>query len=232
MRHLYGVALAVLLAAAMFFVAAGGYVLVANVSDAGIAASSGLPPAYGGGLPATGGSLFPDIHLMVGGGALLAVGLAAGLLMVLPRVSPLAAGLPGVVLVAWTALYVSDVRDAVRLIPLKSLDFGLGFELLLFSGLLGAAGLAMTTPLFIPSRWRRAPRVPGYAALGESTPASRATASPGTGGPGLDGAIAGLTAPGGDSSVMITGWEQTRPQQRPVTPPGGSQAPGSLPDEG
>ena len=98
--------------------------------------------------------------------------------------------------------------------------------------LLGAAGLAMTTPLFIPSRWRRAPRVPGYAALGESTPASRATASPGTGGPGLDGAIAGLTAPGGDSSVMITGWEQTRPQQRPVTPPGGSQAPGSLPDEG
>ena len=44
---------------------------------------------------------------MLGSGALLAVGLAAGLLMVIPWVSPLAAGLPGLVLVAWTALYVS-----------------------------------------------------------------------------------------------------------------------------
>jgi hypothetical protein len=58
-------------------------------------------------LPAAGGSLYQDVHLMLGGGALLAVGLAAGLLMVIPWVSPLAAGLPGLVLVAWTALYVS-----------------------------------------------------------------------------------------------------------------------------
>jgi hypothetical protein len=235
MRHLYGVALAVLLAAAVFFVAAWGYTLVADGVDASAAANSGMPSADGGGLPAAGGSLFQNGHVMAGGSLMLAVGLAAGLLMVLPRVSPLAAGLPGLVLVAWTALFVSDVRDAVRLIPLRSQGFGTGFELLLFSGLLGMAGLAMTVPLFIPSRWRRTPRVPGYAALGASTPANRVTASPesqGKGGQGLDGAIAGFTTPAGGDSNVITGWEQTRPQQGPVIPPGGSQAPEGLPDEG
>jgi hypothetical protein len=231
MRHLYGVALAVLLAAAVFFGAAWGYVLLNNGVDASAAANSGTPPADGGGLPGDGGSLFQNSHVMVGGGLMLAVGLAAGLLMVLPRVSPLAAGLPGLVLVAWTALYVSDVRDAVRLIPLKSQDAGTGFDLLLTSGLLGMAGLAMTVPLFIPSRWRRAPRVAGYPAPGESTLAGRAAASPGppwTGGPGLDG----YAAPSGGDSNVITGWEQTRPQQSPFTPPGGSQAPGGQSDEG
>jgi hypothetical protein len=232
MRHLYGIALGVLLAAAVFFGAAWGYVLLNNGIDASASANSGRPPADGGGLPASGGSLFQNGHVMAGGSLMLAVGLAAGLLMVLPRVSPLAAGLPGLVLVAWTALYVSDVRDAVRLIPLKSQDSGTGFELLLFSGLLGMAGLAMVVPLFIPSRWRRAPRVPGYAAPGASTPANRAAVSPGTGGPDLDGMIAGFTTPQGGDSNVITGWEQTRPQQRPVIPPGGSQAPGGLPDEG
>lgn len=128
---------------------------------------------------------------MVGGAALLAVGLAAGLLMVIPWVSPLAAGLPGLVLVAWTALYVSDVREAVRLIPLRSRDFGAGFEALLFTGLLGVAGLAMIVPLFIPSRWRRPSRVPGTGV------------SPGTGGSDLDVTIGGFTTPsGGDSNVI------------------------------
>jgi hypothetical protein len=232
MRHVYGVALAVLLAAAVFFGAAWGYVWFNNVVDASAAASSGLPPADGGGLPAAGGSLFPDVHLMVGGGALLAVGLAAGLLMVVPRVSPLAAGLPGLVLVAWTALFVSDVREAVRLIPLKSLDFGTGFELLLFSGLLGVAGLAMIVPLFIPSRWRGPSRVPGYAALGDSTPAQPATVSPGLGGSDPDPTIAGFTTPAAGDAVMLPDWVQTRPQQGPVIPPDGSRPPWDLPAQG
>ena len=231
MRHLYGVALAVLLAAGVFFGAAWGYVWVFNGVEASAATSSGLPPADGGGLPAAGGSLFQNTHVMVGGGALLAVGLAAGLLMVIPRVSPLATGLPGLVLVAWTALYASDVKEAVRLIPLKSGDSGTGFELLLFSGLLGAAGLAMIAPLFIPSRWRRPSRVPGYAGLGDSaltqpvtvSPATGVSpgmgVSPGTGGSDLDPTIAGFTTPpGGDSN--------------PVMPPDGSQPPWSQPDQG
>jgi hypothetical protein len=230
-RHLYGVALAVLLAAALFFVAAGGYVLVANVIGASVAAGSGTPSAYGGGLPAAGGSLYEDLHLMVGGVALVAVGLAVGLLMVIPRVSPLAAGLPGLVLVAWTVLYVMDVQEAVRLIPLKSQDFGTGFELLLFTGLPGAAGMAMIAPMFIPSRWRRPARAPGYAAPDESplgqlaTVAASTGGSAETGGADPDPTVAGFAAPLGGESSMLPDETQTRPQQGQVIPPGGYQAP-------
>ncbi len=231
MRHLYGIALAVLLAAAVFFVAAWGYTLVIDGAGASAAASSGRPAADGGGLPAAGGSLFLNAHVMAGGGLMLAVGLAAGLLMVLPRVSPLAAGLPGLVLVAWTVLYVSDVREAVRLIPFPSQGYGTGFEILLMNGLLGMAGMAMIVPLFVPSRWRGAPRVPGYTALGASAPAERATVPAGTGSPDLGGAIAGVAAPYGDSNVILDR-TQTVAQQGPVLPPDGSPAPGGPPDQG
>jgi hypothetical protein len=232
MRHLYGIALAVLLAAAVFFVAAWGYTLVFNATSASAADTSGQPPANGGGLPAAGGSLLTDIHIMGGGGLMLAVGLAAGLLMVLPRVSPLAAGLPGLVLVAWTVLYVSDVREAVRLIPFPSQGYGTGFEILLMNGLLGMAGMAMIVPLFLPSRWRRAPRVAGYTTVGESKRAEYATVSPGSGGPDLDAAIAGVRAPSGGDSNVIIDRTQTLPQQGPVLPPDGSPAPEGLPDQG
>ncbi len=232
MRHLYGLALAVLLAAAVFFVAAWGYTLVFNASSASAAQNSGQPPAYGGGLPAAGGSLLTDLHIMGGGGLMLAVGLAAGLLMVLPRVSPLAAGLPGLVLVAWTGLYVSDVREAMRLIPFPSHGYGIGFAILLMDGLLGMAGMAMVVPLFIPSRWRRAPRVAGYTTVGESKRAEYAAVSPGSGGPDLDAAIAGYTAPAGGDSNVILDRTQTLAQHGPVFPPDASQAPEGQPDQG
>lgn len=203
MRHLYGVALAVLLAAAVFFGAAWGYMMVTNGTEASAAASSGIPPSDGGGLPAAGGSLFQNNHVMVGGGVLLAAGLAIGLLMMIRWVSPLAAGLPGLVLVAWTVLYVSDVREAVRLIPLKSHYFGAGFEMLLFAGLLGAIGLTMIVPLFIPSRWRRSSRIPGYAALGESTLSEPVTVALGTGESAGLGESAGVD--GSDLTPTITG---------------------------
>jgi hypothetical protein len=224
MRHLYGVVLAVLLAAAVFFGAAWGYMWVTRAISVSVALSSGSPAADG--LPAGGGSLFPDGHVMLGGGAMLAVGLAAGLLMAIPRVSPLAAGLPGLVLVAWTALYYVDVRDAVMLIPLRSRDFGAGFESLLFTGLLGMAGLALIVPLFIPSRWRRPSRIPGNAVFGASTRAQPVTVSPGT---TLTGST---TPPSGDSNVLP---KRTRPQQNQVTPPDGFQAiqaPEAPPDQG
>ena len=229
MRHLYGVALAVLLAAAVYFGAAWGYTLVFNGVGASAAANSGQPTANGGGLPAAGGSLFLNGHVMLGGGLMLAVGLAIGLLMVLPRVSPLASGLPGLVLVAWTALYVTDVREAVKLIPWPTHGFGQGFEILLFDGLLGLAGLAMIVPLFVPSRWRRAPRSAGYAALGESRLPRRATVSAGAGAPDLDGAVAGFPAPSGGDSNVIIDRTQTM-QQGPVVPSDGSQPPWGPPD--
>jgi hypothetical protein len=232
MRHLYGFALALLLGAAVFFAAAWGYTVIVNGTSASAAANNGTPSGDGGGLPAAGGSLFLNAHVMGGGGLLLAVGLAAGLLMVLPRVSPLAAGLPGLVLVAWTALYVSDVREAVRLIPFKSQGFGMGFEVLLFDGLLGMAGLAMIVPLFVPSRWRRAPRAPGYTALDVSTPGDLAAVSPVTGSPDFDGAVAGFTAPTGGASSVIIDRTRTYPQQAPVIAPDGSPAPEGPPDQG
>jgi hypothetical protein len=217
MRHLYGLALAVLWAVAVFFAAAWGYMLVSRGIEASIAVSSGRPSADGGGLPAAGGSLFQNGHVMAGGVTLLAVGLATGLLMMIPWVSPLAAGLPGLVLVAWTALYVSDVGEAVRLIPLKSRDFGAGFESLLFTGLLGAVGLAMIVPLFIPSRWRRPSRARGYAGMGGSD---------------LDPTIAGFTTSSGGDSDVLPDWTRTRPLQGPVIPLGGSEAPWGPADQG
>ena len=232
MRHLYGVALAVLLAAAVFFAAAWGYTLVINGTSASGAANSGAPPADGGGLPAGGGSLLMNGHVIAGGGLMLAVGLAAGLLMLLPRVSPLAAGLPGLVLVAWTALYISDVREAVRLIPLPSQGYGTGFQILLMDGLLGMAGMAMIVPLFIPSRWRGAPRVPAATTLGASTPTENVPVSPGTGGADLEAPVASFTAPSGGASNVILDRTQTLAQRGPVIPPDGPAAPEGLPDQG
>jgi hypothetical protein len=57
-------------------------------------------------------------------------------------------------LIGWTALYLASVRHAVELIPLKSYPSGAGYEAMLFNGILGAAGLAMIIPMFVPSRWR------------------------------------------------------------------------------
>ena len=74
--------------------------------------------------------------------------------MAVPRISPLAAGLPGLALLAWTGLYLFSVRHAVQYIPLKTRAYGAGFEAMLFDGVLALAGLAMIIPLFVPSRWR------------------------------------------------------------------------------
>jgi hypothetical protein len=48
-------------------------------------------------------------------------------LAVMARISPLAAGLPGLLL-GWTALYVVSTRHALGLIPLRSHVYGTGFE--------------------------------------------------------------------------------------------------------
>ena len=50
---------------------------------------------------------------------LAAVGLLAGLLMAVPWISPLAAGLPGLALLGLTALYLFSVPRAMRYIPLQ-----------------------------------------------------------------------------------------------------------------
>jgi hypothetical protein len=92
--------------------------------------------------------------MLVGLAAVAGTGLLAGILIAAPRISPLAAGLPGLLLLGLTVLYLVSVRHAVQLIPLKSHPYGAGFEAMLVHGILGAAGLAMIVPMFVPSRWR------------------------------------------------------------------------------
>jgi hypothetical protein len=145
MRHRIGLVLAVIMAGVLFFPGAWGYLRLLRLP---------VPADQLSNLPAGGGSLLPDHHMLLALAALAGSALLAGLLIVVPRVSPLAAGLPGLVLLGWTALYLVNVRQGVDLIPLRSDPFGAGFEAMLFSGILGAAGLVMILPMFVPSRWR------------------------------------------------------------------------------
>jgi hypothetical protein len=148
MRHLLGVALAIVLAAAVFFAASWGYLKLL------------IGPTGLGTLPAGGGSLLHNHAVLEGFGALLGVGMVAGLLIAAPRISPLAAGLVGLALLAWTGLYLVSVRRAVQYIPLKNRAYGAGFEAMLFDGVLALAGLVLIIPLFIRSRWAARRAVP------------------------------------------------------------------------
>ena len=149
MRHVAGIGLAIVLAGAVFFAAGWGYL-------------RSLPTALSGAnsaqLPSPGANLLHDTTLLYGVGALAGAALLAGLFAAAPRISPLAAGLPGLALIGWSVWYGLSMRQAVRYIPLRADSFGAGFTAMLESGLLAAAGLALVVPLFIPSRWRARPR--------------------------------------------------------------------------
>jgi hypothetical protein len=201
MRHLFGVALAIIMAAAVFFAGSWGYLKLLSGSAKGT-------------LPAGSGSLIHDHAVLEGFGVLLAVGLLAGILMVLPMISPLAAGLPGLALLAWTGLYLFSVRRAVQYIPLKSQTYGTGFEALLFDGVLALAGLAMIIPLFVPSRWR------SRAVVGVPEPFEAA--------PGAYPDLGTTQTITGGS--LLSDWAETRPQPR--VEPERSQAPWGPPDPG
>jgi hypothetical protein len=144
MRHRIGMVLAVIMTGVLFFPGAWGYLRLLR-----------LPAAAGqlSHLPGGGGSLIADDHVLIALAAIAGTGLLAGILIAVPRISPLAAGLPGLLVLGWTGLYLVSVRQAVDLIPLRSDPFGAGFEAMLFNGILGAAGLAMVMPMFVPSRW-------------------------------------------------------------------------------
>ena len=145
MRHRIGLVLAVIMAGVLFFPGAWGYLRLVRLP---------APADQLSNLPAGGGSLLSYHHVLLALAAFVGTFLLAGLLMVVPRISPLATGLPGLLLLGWTALYLVNVRQGVDLIPLRADPFGAGFEAMLFSGILGAAGLAMILPMFVPSRWR------------------------------------------------------------------------------
>jgi hypothetical protein len=145
MRHWIGMILAVIMAGVLFFSGAWGYLRLLRFP------APGSQPAR---LPAGGGSLVSDYRVLIALAAIAGAGLLAGILVAVPWISPLAAGLPGLLLLGWTGLYLVRVRTAVSLIPLRSDAFGAGFEAMLFNGILGAAGVVMIIPMLVPSRWR------------------------------------------------------------------------------
>jgi hypothetical protein len=133
MRHLIGLVLALALAAVLFF--AGGW--AATHVAALVGHSIGLPSRTG----------------LIGLACALGVGLAVGILILLPMVSPLATGLPGLVLLAWTGLLAASAHRALSWIPLQGHSFGVGFRDLLLNGTLAMLGIALIIPLFLPGRW-------------------------------------------------------------------------------
>ena len=166
MRHQIGIILAVIMTGVLFFAGGWGYLQLLRLP---------APADQLSQLPAGGGSLLSENNVLFALAALAGTGLLAGILIAVPQISPLAAGLPGLLLLGWTGLYLVSVRQGVDLIPLRSDPFGAGFEAMLFNGILGAAGMAMIVPMFVPSRWRagRADDSDGeyLPGLDESTPA-------------------------------------------------------------
>ncbi|HJY59504.1 MAG TPA: hypothetical protein VJ418_24245 [Streptosporangiaceae bacterium] len=148
MRHRIGIVLAVIMTGVLFFPGAWGYLRLLRLP---------APADQLSDLPAGGGSLISEHHVLLALAAVAGTALLAGVLVAAPRISPLAAGLPGLLLLGWSGLYLANVRQGVDLIPLRSDPFGAGFEAMLFNGVLGAAGLAMIVPMFIPARWRTRP---------------------------------------------------------------------------
>jgi hypothetical protein len=135
MRHVLGVFLALVIFAAVFVGA--GWAVEKLTS-----------------LRATGASLTTP-HGVIALAALVGVGLLLGVMLAVPAVSPLASGLPGLLLLGWTALLAVSERRAIQLVPMHAHSFAVGFGAMLTSGVLALAGAAMIVPLFVPSRWRR-----------------------------------------------------------------------------
>jgi hypothetical protein len=135
MRHLIGLVLAMAAAAAVFF---GGGWAVARILAA---------HAHGTSLANTSGGLTLA--------ALLGTGLFLGLLVAVPISSPLGAGLPGLIMLAWSGLEIFKTHWALRLIPLSGYDAASGFRTMLTAGVLALIGMVLIVPIFVPSRWRR-----------------------------------------------------------------------------
>jgi hypothetical protein len=136
-RHLVGFILAIALGAALFLGAGWGFTHLTGLTaqGAGLTSPTGLAALS----------------------ALAATGLFLGIVIAVRAVSPLAPGLPGLVLLAWSALLAVREHQALRWIPLQGHSFGAGYRALLVSGVLALLGAAMIVPLFLPSRWRAAP---------------------------------------------------------------------------
>ena len=139
MRHITGFFLALAMSAALFF--GGGW---------GIARFSAL--AAGQGLRST--NAMTDLHNVLPLAGLLGAGLLLGILLAVRRISALATGLPGLVLLGWSAYLLMRGQHALRWVPMPGSHYAAGFTAMLSSGALALLGAGMIIPLFMPSRWR------------------------------------------------------------------------------
>ena len=122
MRHLTGFILAIALGAALFFGAGWGFTHLTSLAVQGTSLTSTT------GLMAL--------------SALAVTGLFLGIVIAVRAISPLAPGLPGLVLLAWSALLAVREHQALRWIPLQDHSFGAGYRALLVSGVLALLGAA------------------------------------------------------------------------------------------
>lgn len=143
MRHLFGVVLAAVVGAALVLAAGGGVAEITSLHSRGM--------------------ILTTMHGLVALAAVLGVGLLLGILLAVPGISPVGTGLPGILLLGWSALLVVSAWRATRLIPLQGRSFAAGFGNMLTTGVLVLAGAVMIVPLFVPSRWRRRDAEDDYA---------------------------------------------------------------------
>jgi len=139
MRHVLGFFLALAAAAALFF---GGGWGIARFHH--VFAAHGLRDA----------SAWTDLHNVLPLAALLATGLFIGILLSVRRVSALAVGLPGLVLIGWSVLVILRGKTALDYVPMADTRYGWGFGAMLSSGALLLIGAGLIIPIFMPSRWR------------------------------------------------------------------------------
>jgi hypothetical protein len=137
MRHLVGFILAIALGAALYLGAGWGFTQLTSIAVHGASITS--------------------ITGLAALSALVGTGLFLGIVIAVRAISPLAPGLPGLALLAGSALLAVREHQALRWIPLQDHSYGAGFRALLVSGVLALLGAAMIVPLFIPARWRAAP---------------------------------------------------------------------------
>jgi hypothetical protein len=140
MRHLVGLVLALGLLAMLFFGTAWGVGRIVVLRGSVTALGTGQALTTTRGLMAV--------------GVVAATGLVIGILLAVPAISPLATGLPGLILLGWSALVVVHSKYAVRYLPLPGTHFGTGLTYLLFNGVLGLLGAVLIVPMAVPSKWR------------------------------------------------------------------------------
>jgi hypothetical protein len=99
-RHLYGIALASITTLALFFGGAWGCARLLSLSALSRQTSA---------LPGAGGSLLSNTNVLYALAALVATGLLIGIGVAAPRISPLASGLPGLILLSWTGMYLTSM---------------------------------------------------------------------------------------------------------------------------